>query len=228
MNDFNIAKYLKEHNLGAHGILGNYIDLQALKEASDDDLWKGAKMDNQKVPYEGPDTKLDGDSLEFDQVDPVCELEKPDQIYTNDWMNDSIDGKKVGNWTCYFEDFQNLIYWINDYINSEDAVVYATPGWDNVNGIACETSIEHGEASIDHETIGDSSYPDFESYAQDVKPYLDKVEQKYLGESEVAEGIDDIDVNEYDQLVGAIESLLQQGESEADILQVVKDTLGLR
>jgi hypothetical protein len=35
MKDFNLAKYLKEHNLGSHGILGNYIDLQALKEEVD-------------------------------------------------------------------------------------------------------------------------------------------------------------------------------------------------
>lgn len=32
MKDFNIAKYLKEHNLGPHGILGKYVDLQPLKE----------------------------------------------------------------------------------------------------------------------------------------------------------------------------------------------------
>jgi len=35
MKDFNIAKYLKEHNLGSHGILGNYVDPQALKEEVD-------------------------------------------------------------------------------------------------------------------------------------------------------------------------------------------------
>lgn len=35
MKDFNLAKYLKEHNLGSHGILGNYVDLQALKEEVD-------------------------------------------------------------------------------------------------------------------------------------------------------------------------------------------------
>lgn len=32
MKDFNIAKYLKEHSLGSHGILSHYIDLQPLKE----------------------------------------------------------------------------------------------------------------------------------------------------------------------------------------------------
>ena len=37
---------------------------------------------------------------------------------------------------------------------------------------------------------------------------------------------EDIDLNEYDQLLGAIENLLNQGESSQNILRVVKDTLG--
>ena len=32
MKDFNIAKYLKEHNLGSYGILNHYVDLKPLKE----------------------------------------------------------------------------------------------------------------------------------------------------------------------------------------------------
>jgi hypothetical protein len=175
MKDFNIAKYLKEHNLGSHGILGRYVDLHALKEEE-----VGNNKPVSKVPYEGSDAKLDGFGDKFDQVQSVSELEKPEQIYSNDWMDDSIDGKKVGNWTCYYEYPSHVIYWIHDQINSEDVVVYATPGWDGAPGIACETSVEHGEATIDHETIGENSYPDFESYAQDVAPYLKKVQDKYF------------------------------------------------
>jgi hypothetical protein len=37
---------------------------------------------------------------------------------------------------------------------------------------------------------------------------------------------EDIDLNEYDQLLGAIENLLNQKESPENILRVVKDTLG--
>jgi hypothetical protein len=37
---------------------------------------------------------------------------------------------------------------------------------------------------------------------------------------------ENIDLNEYDQLLGAIENLLNQGESSQNILRVVKDTLG--
>ena len=33
MENFDIAKYLKENHLGPHSILGGYVDLHALKEA---------------------------------------------------------------------------------------------------------------------------------------------------------------------------------------------------
>jgi mevalonate kinase len=38
---------------------------------------------------------------------------------------------------------------------------------------------------------------------------------------------EEIDLNEYDQLLGAIENLLSQGETSQNILRVVKDTLGM-
>jgi hypothetical protein len=187
--NFDIAKFLKENSLGSYGILGNYVDLKPLKE-DDNPKPKSTYVTDWSEDDKGWSVSGDGDGKN-DQYDgeyddesgPAManELEKPEQIYTNDWMNDSIDGKKVGDWTCYYEDFQDVIYWIHDKINSEDAVVYATPGWDGAKGIACETSVDSGEAVIDHETIGDNSYPDFESYADAVKPYLDKVEAKYLG-----------------------------------------------
>lgn len=181
-DNFNIAKFLKENNLGSYGILGKYVDLHPLKEANKEDLggWDG---DGKNDQYDGKYDDESGPAI-------TNELEKPEQIYTNEWMNDSIDGKKVGNWTCYYEDFQNVIYWLNDKINSEDVVVYATPGWDGAKGIACETSVDSGEQVIDHETIGDNSYPDFESYAEAVTPYLNKVEKKYLGGEELSEALD--------------------------------------
>jgi hypothetical protein len=44
MQDFNIAKFLKENKLGCHGIFNNYIDLQPLKEeeiqSKEDEYWK--------------------------------------------------------------------------------------------------------------------------------------------------------------------------------------------
>jgi len=170
--NFDIAKFLKENALGSYGILGKYVDLQPLKEVDKEDLggWDG---DGNNDQYDGKYDDESGPAI-------TNELEKPEQIYTNDWMNDSIEGKKVGAWTCYYDEQQGVIYWLHDKINSEDAVVYATPGWDGAKGIACETSVDSGEQVIDHETIGDSSYPDFESYAADVTPYLNMVRNKYI------------------------------------------------
>lgn len=36
MQNFNIAKYLREHQLGSYGILNHYVDLKPLKEEAED------------------------------------------------------------------------------------------------------------------------------------------------------------------------------------------------
>ena len=172
MKDFNIAKYLKENHLGPHAILGGYVDLHALKEEEEMYL-------DTEIPYEGPESKVDGFGDEFEQDKPVEELEKPDKIYSNDWMNDSVDGKRVGSWACYYDDQMDVLYWIHDNIPSEDVALYATPNWNGAKGIAIEIQSNYGEQSEDHEIVGDPSYPDFESYAQDMIPVLKKVEAKY-------------------------------------------------
>jgi hypothetical protein len=110
---------------------------------------------------------------------PVEELEKPEKIYSNDWMNNSIDDKRVGNWTCYYEDQMGTIYWVHDNIPGEHIMVYATPNWDGAKGIAIEVQVDYGEHTLDQEVVGAPSYPDFESYAQDMIPVLNKVESKY-------------------------------------------------
>jgi hypothetical protein len=230
MKDFNIAKYLKENHLGSHAILGNYVDLHALKEAEDleglevvkgfgatksksvadqfaktaitagmegvkvvekNGIFKiyakdGGKLKEEEemyldteIPYEGPERKVDGFGDKFKQTNAVEELEKPEKIYSNDWMNDSVDGKRIGSWTCYYDDHMDVLYWIHDNIPSEDVAVYATPNWDGAKGIAVEVQSNYGEQIEDHEVVGDPSYPDFESYAQDMIPVLKKVEAKY-------------------------------------------------
>jgi len=70
MKDFNIAKYLKEHNLGPHAILGKYVDLHSLKE---EEVGNNKPVD--EVPYKGAETKLDGFGDEFDQDEPISEAE---------------------------------------------------------------------------------------------------------------------------------------------------------
>jgi hypothetical protein len=185
---------------------------------------------------------------------PVQELEKPEKIYSNDWMNDSVDGKRVGSWTCYYEDHLGVLYWIHDNIPSEDAVVYATPNWDGAKGIAVELQSNYGEQIEDHQVVGDPSYPDFESYAQDMIPVLKKVEAEYkVGGSQqdtnesmytddsvdpfpsIDKGseYDDDDASDYDrfddlggnQIKSAIKSLMDDGFDSREIAQFVVDTI---
>ena len=149
MENFDIAKYLRENHLGSHAILGAYVDLHALKEVEDTEdleivkgfgaikdksiadkyaeVCKQAGMEDVKVvekdgvfkiyakagqelnkeadygnnqpvdevPYVGAEEKLDGFGDEFDQVDPVEEM---DNSVTGDkgWQYD--DDEEDQSW----------------------------------------------------------------------------------------------------------------------------------
>ena len=204
MKDFNIAKYLKENHLGPHAILGGYVDLHALKEEEEMYL-------DTEIPYEGPEHKLDGFGDEFEQDKPVEELEKPEKIYSNDWMNNSIDDKRVGSWTCYYTDQMGTIYWVHDDIPGEHIMVYATPNWDGAKGIAIEVQVDYGEHTLDQEVVGDPSYPDFESYAQDMIPVLNKIESKYKS-GKYHDYIDYGDSMDTDDSVNPFPSIMKEKE----------------
>ena len=77
MKDFNIAKYLREHQQGSFGILNQYIDLQPVKE--DKDL---GQQDAMPEPYEGPEDPIDGLGGELDRDMDVSmnEEENHDQM----------------------------------------------------------------------------------------------------------------------------------------------------
>ena len=79
---------------------------------------------------------------------------------------------------------------------------------------------------------------------QKLKEYMDALKEikkevyELLHKNQVEEGgnmssgltmpiKEEIDLNEYDRLLGAIENLLSQGETSQNILRVVKDTLGM-
>lgn len=69
MKDFNLAKYLKEHNLGSHGILGNYVDLQALKEEVDETVtieldmqWEADENDDVQKIFSDHNIKVSGET----------------------------------------------------------------------------------------------------------------------------------------------------------------------
>jgi hypothetical protein len=259
MKDFNLAKYLKEHNLGSHGILGNYIDLQALKEeevGNNGNLegtltidWSGGipelkascknwgveceiitmngpgggwpevaimgKVDaiknwlkneytqdeeeleyfmdmieldgvqenfskkemelDTKIPYEGPERKVDGFGDKFDQVNPVSELEGGYKMSENIWMQnvDGTDAYKVGNWTCYY-DFPGVLVWSYGRVPFSDLAVYATPNWEGDGTTPIQIDID--EETQDQMTLKQSEFADFNEYATAMKPYLDRIE----------------------------------------------------
>lgn len=72
MKDFNLAKYLKENYQGPFSMFQPYVDLNPLKEESEEQL-------DTEIPYKGPDPHLDGMGSEFDQVAPVEEAFSAEQ-----------------------------------------------------------------------------------------------------------------------------------------------------
>lgn len=66
MKDFNIAKYLRENYQGSFSMFQPYVDLNPLKEESEEQL-------DTEVPYKGPEPHLDGLGTDFEQAEPVEE-----------------------------------------------------------------------------------------------------------------------------------------------------------
>ena len=229
MKDFNIAKYLKEHSLGSHGILGKYVDLQALKE-EESGLGQQKAM---KEPYEGPEDPIDGLGGKLNRNMDVSMNEMDGDDMENPWMKD-VDGTeayKVGNWTCYY-DYPGILVWSYKDMPFDKLAIYATPNYDGDDTTPIQIDVD-GQ-NEDMMALNQGIFADFNEYAQAMMPYLNRIEDLESNwgslaptdEAKVQE-VEDIDMNEYDQLLGAIESLLRQGESSQNILRVVKDTLGM-
>lgn len=104
MENFDIAKYLKEHQLGSYGILNHYVDLKPLKEEeSEVEL-------NTEIPYEGPEHKLAGDGTEFKQAEIVSEYESDDYFVDTNRMMD-LGGNRIE---------QGIISLLDDGFEPED------------------------------------------------------------------------------------------------------------
>ena len=79
------------------------------------------------------------------------------------------------------------------------------------------------------ETSGYGNYTQPEKMLEDDDPAAyGKWDDDYSDDAKTKKYKTRKSMNEYDQLLGAIETLLNQGETEANILVVVKDTLGMR
>ena len=104
MKDFDIVKYLREHQLGSYGILNHYVDLKPLKEESEEtELEK-------TIPYEGPEHQLTGNGGgdEFEQAEIVSENES------------SLDFDKITGIEIDGIDYSDYPDFVDAYISSAD------------------------------------------------------------------------------------------------------------
>lgn len=230
MKDFNIAKYLKEHNLGSFGILNQYVDLQPLKE--DDDLGQQEAMPE---PYEGPEDPIDGLGGELDR-DMDVSMNEQDEVEENAWMYDvdGTDAYKVGNWTCEY-DHPGILVWSYKNVPYNKLAVYATPNYDGDDTTPIQIDV-NGE-NDDMMALNQGIFANFNEYARAMKPYLDRIEDLEsnwgsLAELEKPEYIyadDQEDVDDTrmmdlggDQIEQGIISLLDDGFDAKDIVNLVK------
>lgn len=65
MKDFDIAKYLREHQLGSYGVLNHYVDLKPLKEESMND-GLGGEYDQAETVSEDADLEEFSPELPMD------------------------------------------------------------------------------------------------------------------------------------------------------------------
>lgn len=201
MKDFNIAKYLKENNLGPHGILGNYVDLQPLKEEED----YGNNKPVDEVPYVGADEKLDGFGDEFDQVDPVSEAEDEEE---NTWMYDvnGTEAYKEGNWKCKWQ-HPGILVWSYGNVPIDKLAVIATPNWYDDGTTPIQVNID--EEGQDQMTLKQSEFADFNEYAKAMKPYLDRIEDLESNWGTLAPGDNQVSEDEdYSEEQGQFDTMM--------------------
>ena len=133
-----------------------------------------------KIPYEGPERKVDGFGDKYKQTNAVEEVDEPpfgmpDKSEENPWM-DEVDGTaayQFGNWTCYY-DYPGVLAWSYKDIPLNKLAVYATPDWESDGTTPIQIDID--EETQDKMTLKQSEFADFNEYATAMKPYLDRIE----------------------------------------------------
>jgi hypothetical protein len=104
------------------------LDKQAAKD-HDKKTVVGAKA----AAYKAPHMKEDDMMSDKDFIDSI-DANWDGDAETFDWEKD-IEGKQVGSWTAGLEPQAGSIVWESPKYN---ALIYATPGWEGVDGIAVE------------------------------------------------------------------------------------------
>jgi hypothetical protein len=204
--NFDIAKFLKENHLGSFGILGKYVDLHGINEATDIDglkLVKGAgtlrtRGEAEAIAKVAKDSGMTGVKIiekgpkHFSvYADPEKSLKKeadspfgmPDTSEENPWM-DEVDGMEdytVGEWKCYY-DYPGVLAWSYGDTPFDQLAVYATPNFDTENTTPIQVDVNN--ESVENMSVPQGTFADFNEYASKMKPYLDKIESKYAGVNE--------------------------------------------
>jgi hypothetical protein len=206
MKDFNIAKYLKENHLGSHAILGNYVDLHALKEEEEMEL-------DTEIPYEGPERKVDGFGDKFKQTNAVEEADgppfgMPDKSEDNPWMDevDGTDAYQFGNWTCYY-DYPGVLAWSYKDVPLNKLAVYATPNFDGDDTTPIQIDVD-GD-NDDMMALNQGIFANFNEYAKAMKPYLDRIENLESNWGSLAPSNDSMDT---DDSVNPFPSIMKEKE----------------
>jgi len=91
MKDFNIAKYLRENYQGSFSMFQPYVDLNPLKEESEEQL-------DTEVPYKGPEPHLDGLGTDFEQAEPVEEGDLSEDATMRFDMSDPESSEDAFEW----------------------------------------------------------------------------------------------------------------------------------
>jgi len=194
MKDFNIAKYLKEHSLGSHGILGKYVDLHALKE---EDYGNNKAS---KEPYEGPEDPIDGLGYKMNRDMDVSMNEAEGD---NSWMKevDFTDEYSIDKWKCGYE-YPGILVWGYDDIPFEKLAIYATPNYDG-DGVT-PIQVDQADENVSNMTLPRGEFGSFDEYALAMKPYLDKIEKDFGNiDEEVTVSSSGVEMGEEDSFIQA-------------------------
>ena len=169
-----------------------------------------------KIPYEGPERKVDGFGDKYKQTNAVEEADgppfgMPDKSEDNPWMDevDGTDAYKFGNWTCYY-DYPGVLAWSYKDVPLSKLAVYATPDWESDGTTPIQIDID--EETQDKMTLKQSEFADFNEYATAMKPYLDRIEDLESDFGSLAPSNDSMDT---DDSVNPFPSIMKEKEDNS-------------
>jgi hypothetical protein len=133
-NNFDLKDYMKQNQVGSYQQL-NEMWYQDINQALGDFNVIKEESEKEKAMYANTDPNI---TDPINQDDIFAGSEKADwngKADRMDWEKDLV-GKEVGNWKSDIEQQAGSISWTSE--KYPNAIIYATPGWEGVDGIAVE------------------------------------------------------------------------------------------